>query len=636
MSVNKVSTLRVTGPVSRLDAAARVLLLSGCFSPEAPALRSGTDLSQGDGRYAAAESELLSYLPEGFVAPEGERLPGVGTDDAIAEAETYIRRLRAIKERAEQTEEQIEGEREREATLSHFADADLDVDRLSRMEFTSFMTGVMPTGSFDALPSLKESERIRTVKCSASGSSAYVAVLFPKGKEDEVARFLSGLGFERIDLPEGIASVRDTLISTRAKIESLEGVVADNGKGKADLLISEGARIGKVVRTLADARMLSEITRFAVDGGDGFVLTGWIPKTEAGKIKKSLEGEGVEAAVTEPDPKTENVPVILKNPRVFRPFEFFVTMFGTPSYGEIDPTPFVAITYILLFGIMFGDLGQGLLVSVVGYLMWRIKKMQLGRILIRCGVSSAFFGLIYGSVFGFEHVLDPVYRALFGIEGKPIEVMAPATAGTIIYAAVGIGVALVVLAMILNCFVSARRRDWGSLLFGPNGIPGLVFYGAVVWGLLSSVMLGGSPFSVPYVIFLIVLPLLLIYLREPLTALVTRSGEKTEWGGYLAQSFFELFESVLSYVTNTMSFLRVGAFVLVHAGMMTVVFTLAGMTSGFAWWLIVVIGNIVVAAIEGLLVGIQVLRLEFYEMFSRFYEGGGRPFVPVTSRRRDE
>ncbi|MBR6916428.1 MAG: hypothetical protein IKN36_08715, partial [Clostridia bacterium] len=313
MSVNKVSALRVTGPVSRLDAAARVLLLSGCFSPEAPALRSGTDLSQGDGRCAAAESELLSYLPEGFVAPEGERLPGVGTDDAIAEAETYIRRLRAIKERAEQTEEQIKGEREREATLSHFADADLDVDRLSRMEFTSFMTGVMPTGSFDALPSLKESERIRTVKCSASGSSAYVAVLFPKGKEDEVARFLSGLGFERIDLPEGIASVRDTLISTRAKIESLEGVVADNGKGKADLIISEGARIGKVVRTLADARMLSEITRFAVDGGDGFVLTGWIPKTEAGKIKKSLEGEGVEAAVTEPDPKTENVPVILKN-----------------------------------------------------------------------------------------------------------------------------------------------------------------------------------------------------------------------------------------------------------------------------------------------------------------------------------
>ncbi|MBQ6262161.1 MAG: ATPase [Clostridia bacterium] len=636
MAVKKVSALRVSGPVSRLDGAARVLLSSGVFSPETPVLRSGAESPARDDRCAAAENELLSYLPEGFVEPEGERLADVPADDVLAEAATLIRRLSAMKERAEETQTGIAEEKKREETLARFADADLDIARLSRMEFTSFMTGVMPENSVAALPSLKESEKIRTVRCSSSGGSAYVAVLFPKGKEEEVGRFLSGLGFTEIVLPAEITSVRDALISSRARIEMLGGVAADNAKAKSEFFTSEGERIGKVVRTLADARLLRDITKCASVGGDEFVLTGWVPKEKADGIVKQLAGEGVEAAVTEPDPETENVPVIIKNPRVFRPFEFFVTMFGTPSYGEIDPTPFVAITYILLFGIMFGDLGQGLLVSVVGYLMWRIKKMQLGRILIRCGISSAFFGLIYGSVFGFEHVLDPVYHALFGLEEKPIEVMAPATAGTIIYAAVGIGVALVALAMILNCFVSARRRDWGSLLFGPNGIPGLVFYGAVVWGLVSSVMLGRSPFSVPYVIFLIVLPLILIYLREPLTALVTKSGEKTEWGGYLAQSFFELFESVLSYVTNTMSFLRVGAFVLVHAGMMTVVFTLAGMTSGFAWWLIVVIGNIVVCAIEGLLVGIQVLRLEFYEMFSRFYEGGGRPFVPVTSRRDDE
>ena len=111
MSVRKVSALRVTGPESRLDPAARVLLLSGCFSPETPALRSGADLPQRDDRCAAAESELLSYLPEGFVGPEGERLPGLGTDDALAEAATYIRRLKAIKERADETEEQIEAYR---------------------------------------------------------------------------------------------------------------------------------------------------------------------------------------------------------------------------------------------------------------------------------------------------------------------------------------------------------------------------------------------------------------------------------------------------------------------------------------------------------------------------------------------
>ena len=99
------------------------------------------------------------------------------------------------------------------------------------------------------------------------------------------------------------------------------------------------------------------------------------------------------------------------------------------------------------------------------------------------------------------------------------------------------------------------------------------------------------------------------------------------------QNFFEVFEYLLSYATNTMSFLRVGAFVLVHAGMMLVVFTLAEMTSGIGYVLIAIIGNVFVMGLEGLLVGIQVLRLEFYEMFSRFFDGDGRPFNPVVVRR---
>ena len=101
-------------------------------------------------------------------------------------------------------------------------------------------------------------------------------------------------------------------------------------------------------------------------------------------------------------------PVALKNRKVFKPFEFFVDMYGLPAYDEVDPTPFVAITYVLLFGIMFGDLGQGLCVSIVGWLMWKWKKMKLGKALIPCGISSAIFGTLFGSVFGFEHALDPL------------------------------------------------------------------------------------------------------------------------------------------------------------------------------------------------------------------------------------
>ncbi|MBQ7475572.1 MAG: ATPase [Clostridia bacterium] len=627
MAVKKVLSARITGPVDSLDAAAKALISAGCFEPEGTAAGSAADTG-----YSAALSELCPLL-DSPVDDDGDRLPEGEADDAVGIAEGYARRLFSMKERARTTEEQIGKLKESEELLSRFAGADLNVAELEAMEFSAFIPGVLPKAAFDEL--YFADNGLILVRCEDEGDRTWCAVFSPVGRREEAEKELAVRGFSPVELPHGSTSVRATYESTKKKIAMLEQTSAENGETLRGFLLSEGERIAATVRTLRDGLARQSVIRSADVTADRFTLTGWIPASEKERVKTLLSKvAGVSFSASAPDPSS-SPPVIIRNPRIFRPFEFFVRMFGTPSYGEADPTPFVAVTYVLLFGVMFGDLGQGIVVSVVGWLMWRLRKMELGRILIPCGISSAFFGLVFGSVFGFEHVLDPVYRVLFGMEEKPIEVMAPATAGTIIYAAVGVGVALVAAAMLINCFVSARRRDFGGLLFGPNGISGLVFYCAVVWGLVSTVMLGKSPFSVPYIVFLIVLPLVLIYLREPLSALVSGKREKIEWGNYLAQSFFELFESVLSYVTNTMSFLRVGAFVLVHAGMMTVVFTLAGMSSGVVWWIIVAVGNIVVAAIEGLLVGIQVLRLEFYEMFSRFFEGGGRPFTPIGRKKTD-
>ena len=137
--------------------------------------------------------------------------------------------------------------------------------------------------------------------------------------------------------------------------------------------------------------------------------------------------------------------------------------------------------------------------------------------------------------------------------------------------------------------------------------------------------------TLPYILGLIVFPFILIFFAEPLSNLV--NGEKDwqpeSWLGYIVENLFESIEVLLGYVTNTMSFLRVGAFVLVHAGMMLVVFVLAQTAGGFWYWMIVVLGNVLVMVLEALLVAIQVLRLEFYEMFSRFYSGEGRPFEPI-------
>ena len=201
----------------------------------------------------------------------------------------------------------------------------------------------------------------------------------------------------------------------------------------------------------------------------------------------------------------------------------------------------------------------------------------------------------------------------------------------IILAAVVIGLLLIITAMCLNIYSSLRRRDYESGVFGPNGIVGLVFYSSLVFGFGLQLLLGVTIVTLPYVLGLIVLPLILMFFREPLGKLMAREPDwkPEKWGEFILQNFFEMFELMLSYLSNTMSFLRVGAFVLIHAGMMMAVFTLAELAGGVGYVAIVIFGNALVMCMEALLVAIQVLRLEFYEMFSRYYNGDGRPFRPL-------
>ena len=363
------------------------------------------------------------------------------------------------------------------------------------------------------------------------------------------------------------------------------------------------------------------------------MLIGWIPLSKKPEFEKALSKvDTVRLTFTD----TRNVsrvqpPTLLKNPRLFNSYEFYIKMFGVPKYGEFDPTVFVAITYTLLYGIMFADVGQGIVLSIVGWLMYKLKKMDLGRLLIPCGISGAFFGLVFGSVFGFEEVLNPLYNALGFKNGKPINVMASDSTMSILIFAIVIGVVLMLMALGLNIFSKLKQHDRGQALFSANGLAGFILYSGII------VMALGMVLPIPSVlskaaIFMIAIPAVVLLLSEPLIKLVNgdKNWQPESWGGYLVQAFFEVFESLLSYLTNTVSFLRVGAFVLVHASMMMVFFNLAEMLGGVGYYIMIVFGNVFVLALEGLLVGVQSLRLEFYEMFNRFYEGSGVQFAPVT------
>jgi len=313
----------------------------------------------------------------------------------------------------------------------------------------------------------------------------------------------------------------------------------------------------------------------------------------------------------------------------------FVEMYGMPSVKDIDPTPFVAYTYALLFGIMFGDVGQGLLFILLGWLLYKYKGMQLGQVGMRIGLFSMLFGFLYGSVFGNEEILNALWRDVLGFENMPLHVLNPSFTMTLLIAAVGLGSILILMSIGINIALNIKNKHYVEVFLSHNGLAGIVFYLFVLAGLALQIGMGIQVFSLLSVLAFAILPLLAVLFKEPIERKV-HGGElfPEGLGGFITEGFFELFEVVLSYTTNTMSFMRVAGFVLSHAGMMLVVYTLMDMGGGFlASTLIFIIGNLFVMALEGMIVGIQVLRLEFYEMFSRYYEGNGIKFRPLSETR---
>lgn len=540
-------------------------------------------------------------------------------DDLVDDREFISQQLAETKENLKET--------------SHFVGLGVEIEKLLQLKYLKPHFGVLPKESYDKLSLYKDNPYADFAICTEDKANYWGVYFSPVENGEKTEKLFSELYFEKCD----IVGSNNTPSVHLKKLEQLIPVLEEK-LSQAQIKLNSyldlnKENITKYLSKLEELYLYSKIRTKALQYNKSFIIVGWIPADAVKSLRHRLKQiESVSVEFT--DAKNiidKSPPVKLKNCFLAKPFEFYTEMYGVPKYNEIDPSLFIAITYIIIFGIMFADLGQGICLSIVGMFMWKLKKMKIGKILFPCGISSAIFGLIFGSVFGFEHLLDPLYKTLFGLDKKPIEVMSSDSIILILLSAVGIGVLLVIFAMFLNVYSSCKQHRIGQALFGSSGVAGIIFYSSVIFGAVGQLMFGWNVFSLPYVIGFIVVPYLLIFFSEPLSGLV--SGEKDwmpkKWGEYIMEHLIESIEFLLEYVTNTVSFLRVGAFVLVHSGMMMVVFVLAETAGAVAYWPVVVLGNVFVMVLEALLVSIQVLRLEYYEMFNRFYSGEGRAYEPV-------
>ena len=461
----------------------------------------------------------------------------------------------------------------------------------------------------------------------------YFAAHKEMGKIDSTFK---SLHFENIALPDDYEGMPAEICrNLRNQIDEIEKEIENVQKQMKDFLSVKAKKIRGARYKLEELSNNFDVRKMAAcmeneEQEDYYILCGWMSEKDTQAfIEETKDDDRITIIVEEGREKFfGDPPTKLQNPKFFKPFEMFIRMYGLPSHDEMDPTIFVALTYTFIFGAMFGDVGQGLCLFIGGGLLYKIKKWNLAGIISVAGIFSTFFGFMFGSFFGFE------FESFISPLNSMITLPFLGSINIVLVAAFLFGSFVIISTMIINIANAIKQKNLGKALFGPNAVTGLVFYASIIAVII--LYMTGKP--LPGTILAVIMfgvPLILIFLEEPLKNLVSKKQPLIEdsKGIFAATAFFELFDYLITYLSNALSFLRIGVFAISHAAMMQVVMTLAGAENGgSANIVVVIIGNIIVMAMEGLVVGIQVLRLEYYEMFGRFYEGSGREFVPYRKK----
>jgi len=539
-------------------------------------------------------------------------------EDFTEQLEEYIE---AHKKRLDEKKITVEKNKNILHRMMPMLDMDVDLSSL-KMKFISVRFGRMAYENYKRLNESIKRLNVIVYFIKREDDDVWFSYYAPNTVINEVDNIFASLYFERIDISDAIVGKpKESAEILRSEIAVAEKEMGEETKRYEEFIENSKQQFDEIYSYIYFLFKTMDIKKYAAHTEDSFYLSGWIPEGSMNVLEIQYRKKGISFYFEDADQmETLKSPTSLKNIKIIKPFEFIVKTYGTPSANEIDPTLFVAITYVLMFGMMFGDVGHGLVLMIAGAIIYFTKKIDIAGIGIMCGASSIIFGFLYGSIFGNEEVITPLYA-------NPMHNIM-----TMLIASVVFGVVVIIIAMSINIINALKAKKFKEILFDRNGITGMVFYFGVIIFAIVMLLTGKTITSYIFVIGFFIVPIILMFLKEPLHNLM--SGKKAlpekEKGTFFVEAFFEVFEALLSFLSNTLSFIRIGAFALSHAGLSLAVWSVFRLIDGKIGGIIaLIVGNILIIVLEGLVVGIQGMRLEYYELFSRFFKGEGREFKPT-------
>ena len=507
--------------------------------------------------------------------------------------------------------------------------ADFSPKELADGKFVHTFFGRLSNENYQRLIESGEESPIAINGLTVINGNTWIMAITVPGYEDSTKKLLDAVYFKEFSLKEISEQLEgdDPLLLINKRISNRQRAIKGLARAAKEMLKEHRSEYELLYSQLYTMQRVYDVCKGRGEVSGMFLLSGWIPADTLAGIYKTIEEEAPMTTVMVEDTKDITysgirVPTMLKNNPMFRAFQDIVAMYSLPSYGEIDPSPIVAISFVLFFGFMFGDIGHGLMIFLGAMFLVKngMMKKSFGQVIKSAAVSSMVFGALYGSIFGVEDIIPALWLSPMHDTNR------------LLIIAICLGVFMISLGLILNMIQQYRNRDFGRLLFDGQGMAGLFLYWTMA--ALAAIYMTGteiSDFAANMMWAGIGLMMFLMVFRDILARYLLRQKGESE---SVVLNVFEIMHNLMSFVSNTASFVRLAAFALNHVGLSMAVIMLSEMVHSLPGGivmkgLILVLGNIVIVCLEGLIVFIQTLRLEYYEFFGKFYKGGGSAFKPV-------
>jgi V/A-type H+-transporting ATPase subunit I len=643
MAVMKMLALTMVGPHEEMEPVARRMVLTGGFQPlPLDFLISDRNLraritTESDNPY----DELLNRMSAVWKAA-GENIPDPEPVPIDAEFNYYKARrivsettgkLEVWSKRREVLNEELDQLEATRVYVGTLKELGMKPRELSDTRFALVHFGRLSADNFNRLEEITLDAPMLAVELSRKNDNVWVLVFTVPGYTEGSKKILEAAYFKEFSLPEITArlSADDPVGQIERGIEFHRRSIKELEDAASNVLNEKRDKLEKLYSGLYTMQRVYDLCKGRGEIGGMYVLSGWIPEDTYENIKSSIERDAPRTSITAEQVKNIassgiRIPTMLRNNKIVRAFQDVVALYSVPSYGEVDPSPFVAFTFTLFFGFMFGDVGHGVLLWLGATYLGkrRILNHSLAYVMKCASCSSVLFGLMYGSVMGIEFPDHALWLSPMKDVGQLFSV------------AIVCGVLMISVGMILNMIIRYRERDFGKLLFDGQGLAGLFVYWGAAIAIFVSITKIKTPFPVSWLWYAIVCVVILTIFRDTLARVLLKEHSKEQ--GTAALQIFEVFHNLMNYFTNTASFVRLAAFALNHVALSFAVILISRMMGPLPGGtvlrvIVLVLGNIFIVALEGLIVFIQVLRLEYYEFFSKFYKGGGNVFKPVTWKR---